>query len=174
MADGEMEELAKTAGQMTDAARETLRLEIARRGLAFPLQPVAKAQAQPQWRKLVTLRVFRDIPDALIAKSILDSAGIRCFLADENLIRMDWFYSNLLGGVKLWVNDEDAEAAAALLDAGVSATFPAGGRENDVLPHCPKCQSLDIMLEDLETRRLWKCNACGAEWPDDDSDEPAS
>jgi hypothetical protein len=55
------------------------------------------------------------VPDALVATSILDSAGIKCFLSDETTIRMDWLWSNALGGVKLWVRQEDVETAMALL-----------------------------------------------------------
>lgn len=61
------------------------------------------------------LQQFRDLPDALLAKSVLDSAGIPCFLADENTVRIDWLWSNLLGGVKLWVREDDAPQAAEML-----------------------------------------------------------
>jgi Putative prokaryotic signal transducing protein len=56
------------------------------------------------------------LPDAQVAKSILDSAGIESFLADENVVRMDWFYSNAVGGIKLLVRHEDAETAKKLLE----------------------------------------------------------
>ena len=49
----------------------------------------------------VTLRQFRDLPEALLAKGSLESAGIQVYLVDDNMIRMDWFISNLLGGIKL-------------------------------------------------------------------------
>ena len=54
---------------------------------------------------------FQNLPEALLAKGSLDSSGIECFLTDDNMVRMDWFMSNLLGGAKLLVNREDAEAA---------------------------------------------------------------
>jgi hypothetical protein len=191
MSDGELEELAKTAGQLTDAAREALQLEVTHRRLDLELQPVSEAQPPPPLPNPVTLRAFRDIPEALLARTILESAGMPCYLADENLIRLDWFYSNALGGIKLWVNEEDVEAATALLDAEIPATFPIQGQEDYTQPRCPKCQSLDITLEDLEqrsaravawivftpflkTRRRWKCNACAFEWPDAEYDAAAT
>jgi hypothetical protein len=67
-------------------------------------------------RDLLTIRQFRDLPQALLAKSVLDSAGIECFLGDDNLIRMDWLWSNLLGGIKLRVRQEDALVASRLLE----------------------------------------------------------
>ena len=48
------------------------------------------------------------MPERVLAKSMLDSAGIESFLGDENLVRLDWFYSNLVGGIKLMVREEDA------------------------------------------------------------------
>jgi len=69
--------------------------------------------------RFIVLRRFRDMPDAFLFSSILDSAGIECYLADENTIRMDWFWSNFLGRLKLCVRRADADAASSLLDQGV-------------------------------------------------------
>jgi hypothetical protein len=41
---------------------------------------------------------------------------VACFLADENMVRMDWFISNLLGGVKLLVDPEDFAEASRVLN----------------------------------------------------------
>ena len=76
----------------------------------------AAANGRAEMRDLLTIRQFRDLPEALLAKSVLDSAGIECFLGDDNLIRMDWLWSNLLGGIKLRVRQEDAIVASRLLD----------------------------------------------------------
>ncbi len=62
---------------------------------------------------------FGGVPEALLAKSMLDSAGIESFLGDENLVRLDWFYSNLVGGIKLMVREEDAETARTLLKENI-------------------------------------------------------
>lgn len=66
--------------------------------------------------KLVVIRRFRDLIEAELAKGKLKSAGISSFIADENIVRMDWFYSNAIGGLRLLVEPEDAEAAHAILD----------------------------------------------------------
>jgi hypothetical protein len=51
---------------------------------------------QEESRRFVILRRLRDLPDALLAKSILDSADIECFLGDEITIRMNWFKRELV------------------------------------------------------------------------------
>jgi hypothetical protein len=111
----ELRELAQDAGSLTDVARETLKAELSKRKLDVALEYPAENPDKAAHPNLVTLRQFRDIPTALLAKSVLDSEGIECFLADENIIRMDWLLSNMLGGVKLWVREEDAGRAAELL-----------------------------------------------------------
>ncbi len=51
----------------------------------------------------------------------LGAAGIEAYLRDENMVQMDYFYSNLLGGVKVEVADEDVAAVRELLadDTGI-------------------------------------------------------
>ncbi len=71
---------------------------------------------EQEQKEFVILRRYRDLPDAVVVKSILDFDGIECFLTDENLIRMDWFWSGLLGGVKLWVRLQDIDEAQTLID----------------------------------------------------------
>ena len=116
MDEAELRELAQDAGSLTDPAQETLKAELSMRNLDVALEFPAENADKTAHPNLVTLRQFRDIPAALLAKSILDSEGIECFLADENTIRMDWLLSNMLGGVKLWVKEEDAGRASELLE----------------------------------------------------------
>jgi len=68
------------------------------------------------FRELVTIRQFRILHEAHFAKGSLDSSGIESFLADDNMVHMDWLMSNLLGGVKLQVAAADAATATEILD----------------------------------------------------------
>ena len=77
----------------------------------------------PEMRDLVVLRAFRDVPEALLAKGRLEASGIECFLADENMVRMDWFISNLLGGVKLLVEPADFSKASRILNEPIAGDF---------------------------------------------------
>ncbi len=51
--------------------------------------------------------------EALLAQGCLRSAGIESFLADINMSRVDW---PLTRGMRLQVNEEDAETATGMLD----------------------------------------------------------
>jgi hypothetical protein len=213
--DGELEKVASQAYELTDLALEALKTEVARRGLTLkfvdtrPVIATRKAEPQPGdpqppdppasedsgdgelvLRDMVTLRQFRDLPEALLAKGCLDSAGIDCALVDQNMIRLDWFISNLLGGVKLQVNRDDAAVAEEVLSQPIPENFDVSGIGVYDQPHCPKCQSLDVTYKELNNlsyltaylnvpipmhRRAWHCKACNAEWEDEEVQEsPAS
>ena len=119
LSDGELLQLAGESESLTEEARGALALEMSRRDI--PTEKKGEADdpvpgGHAELRDLLTIRQFRDLPEALLAKSVLESAGIECFLGDYNLIRMDWLWSNLLGGIKLRVRQEDALVASRLLE----------------------------------------------------------
>lgn len=207
--DGELEKVASQAYDLTEIAREVLHAELIKRGLAADLveqapvivnKPVGPQPGDPPLppeppeeellpeegeltlRRMVTLRRFRDLPEALLAKGSLDSAGIYCALADDNTIRMDWFYSNAIGGIKLLVDSEDAAEAQEVLTQPIPENFDVSGVGQYQQPRCPKCGSLDINFQGLDPtaylslavsvpipfhRRAWRCRSCGAEWEDE-------
>jgi hypothetical protein len=121
LSDGELLQLAGETEALTEEARTALALEISRRNIPRETAREGEDSAsggRAELRDLLTIRQFRDLPEALLAKSVLESAGIECFLGDYNLIRMDWLWSNLLGGIKLRVRQEDALVASRLLEGG--------------------------------------------------------
>lgn len=112
----ELGEVVDDSASLTDVAREVVKAELSRRGLPVEIDEAPAGEDVVEERHLVSVRRFRDLPEALLAKGSLESSGIESFLTDDNMIRMDWFISNLLGGIKLAVNQEDVEAATAILD----------------------------------------------------------
>ena len=185
MTDGELESLATDPGSLTEVARRALQSELRRRG--FPVdfeQPavaaVATAAKPERSRKLATLCRFRDVPEALLAKSVLESAGIECLLADANIIRTDWLWSNLVGGVKLRVLEEDLEEAASLLNQSAPELFAMQDPGDVQQPSCPRCHSAEVSMDDLHHPEVaaafpagdapragnpaWTCQSCGNQW----------
>lgn len=106
---------------------------------------------------------------------------------DENVVRMNWLYSNAVSGVKLLVAREDAEPAARVLGEVERST--------DANPHllygelpCPSCSSgrtecvikgrkpafLTWLLAGIplwRPRAVWSCATCGHEWSPDGTTE---
>ena len=209
--DGLLEQVRAQAYELSEIARETLRAELARRGLSTTLaerpavlrkrdlktgeEPAAtapEASVLPaegaekiRIAGIVTIRQFRDLPEALLAKGSLESAGIRCVLSDDNMVRMDWFYSNAIGGIKLLVDSEDAAEAEQVLNQPIPEHFDVPDVGEYEQPRCPNCDSLDITFRELDPaaflslgiswlglgvpipihRRAWRCRACdGCSW----------
>ncbi|MGA2695339.1 MAG: hypothetical protein ABSE92_04725 [Terriglobales bacterium] len=184
MSDAELDRLDEQAHTLTRSAREALEAELDRRDLHFArTQPHSAPADALQLQNLKTVRQFRDLPEALLAKGLLESAGVPCSLADANIVRMDWFISNFVGGVKLQVQPEDERIALDVLAQPIPDTFDFQGPENYEQPRCPKCYSLDIAYEDINKplaytsaylgmplpvkQNSWKCATCGREWQED-------
>ena len=53
--------------------------------------------------------------DASLLRARLEGSGITAYVRVENLITLDWLYSNAVGGVKVDVMDEDYEKALEIL-----------------------------------------------------------
>lgn len=179
MSDEELAQIAASGDELSSLAQEAFRAEAARRGLALEITP-PRGEDVFEYNETVTLRQFRDLPEALLAKGSLESAGIQAYLMDDNMIRMDWFISNLLGGIKLKVHPEDVEAASEILNQPTPETLDVEGVGNFELPKCPRCQSLDVANEELDKpvayltayagvpfpvyKPGWTCHACGNAW----------
>jgi Putative prokaryotic signal transducing protein len=210
--DGELEKVAGQAYELTPVAREQLRAELAKRGLTPkfiqeapflakrvavpepgdppppepPPEVMETEDGELEHRERVTIRRFRDLPEALLAQGLLNSAGIDAVLADDNMVRLDWFWSNMIGGVRLRVDPENVDAANEILDQPIPESFDATGTGEYQLPSCPKCQSLDVTFRELNQpasflpafliapipihRRAWRCRACNVEWEDDEAE----
>jgi hypothetical protein len=187
MPEGELLKVAHSYDSLTEIAQTALRAEFARRNLEPPI--VEDEEAAPQRRNLVTLCRYRDLSEAIVARTLLESAGIYVFLRDENLVRLEWQVSNFIGGIRLQVEDKDEATAAELLRQSIPDVIPFDDEEDFLQPQCPKCGSTDITFEGSSRgaalasvtvfalplplgRETSLCNACEARWEEmeDDSD----
>jgi len=98
--------------------------------------------------KLVTIATFSTPFDANMAKSVLESADIPVFIADEYTIGINWLYSNALGGVKVQVPESVACEARGIL--ALQTEQPATD-ELSATDTCPQCGSKNT--EDFMDKR---------------------
>lgn len=128
--------------------------------------------------ELVTVRSYRDLPEAQMAKAKLEDEGLECFLTDENM-------AALVGDMKLQVAAKDLEAASAFLSEEIPESFSAEEiGEEFHQPKCPQCGSLNVFYTNVDMDHdLSKvhpsslplashpedcrvCNDCGTLWVD--------
>ena len=180
---------AKNAPKPGDPPEEKFsETEFAEQELKPPTDDWHNENQEVGTRETVTIRKFRDLPEALLAKGSLDSAGIECALADDNMVRMDWFYSNAIGGVKLLVNAGDAAEAEQILSQPIPDHLDVTDVGEFEQPKCPKCGSLDVSFRKSQPaayvamflsvplpfrERAWHCHSCNVEWEDDGVSGPA-
>jgi hypothetical protein len=188
LSDSEFLSIAADWYSLVDDAKSALLAEFARRGIEFH-EPAPQLEdtdnSSDLYRDLVTIRRYRDLSEAIVARGVVESAGIYCFLKDENLVRLDWQVSNLLGGISLQVPRSDAEAAQKILEEPAPQTISLLNQPSFEQPHCPRCDSIDIVWERRGRKAAllslylfslpaprgsesWHCNNCGLRWTEED------
>jgi len=184
MGEIELMELARGYDSLVRPAQDALRTEFARRNLE---PPVLEEPEELEPRHLVTIQRYRDLPAADLARGFLESIGIPAWIQDDHLVRMDWFYSNAIGGIRLQVDAADAEAARGILEQPMPATIEFGDGAEFPQPRCLRCGSIEIGIEQDNPSRgaaltalwalglpipagspIWHCDACGARWKQTD------
>ena len=151
MSESELMDIARKYDELTEPAKAILRDEFARRSLQPPLID-DEGEDVAESRPLITVRKYRDLPEAFIARSVLENAGIECFLQDENTVRMDWLWSNMIGGARLQVATEDEAAANEVLSQPIPSSFPIDSGVDFEQPRCPKCESFNVEPNDRDRK----------------------
>jgi len=184
MSELELQDLLADWHSLIPEARSALAAEFASRNLKFEV-PSTPVEDSSEFRELVTIRRYRDLSEALVARAVVESAGIYCFLKDENLVRLDWQVSNFIGGIRLQVAAEDAEAAQAILSQPIPNEISIPDQPGFIQPRCPRCTSTDITWERQGRKAAlaslylfslpiprgsesWHCNSCDLRWVEDD------
>jgi len=65
--------------------------------------------------KLATAAVFYNLQEADIAMGLLESCGVDCFLCDEHMHRVHPLATDVIGGIRLQVTEQDLDLAKELL-----------------------------------------------------------
>jgi hypothetical protein len=190
MSEEQLMQLAHRYDEFTDDVQALVRSEFERRSLEPPLMEDSFITTSPP---LVTVGQYRDATEAFVARAMLESEGICCFLQDENMVRMDWLWSNLIGGLRLKVAAEDEARALEMLSSPMPDTFSVEGDGEYAQPVCPKCGSIEVVLHDgmlkpaatvllvmgtpllpnVAHDEVWRCLKCGCLWREDEEGESA-
>ncbi len=91
----------------------------------------------------IEIATYLDPLEAEIARGLLESEGIPASLADENLVRMNWSFALAVGGVRLLVPPEAADAARAVLERQRNGEYEQALEQETGIPQgvCERCGS---------------------------------
>ena len=91
--------------------------EFARRYAAGEMHFRTRIEINPaaSFDDLVRVASYVNVPQAELARNVLESEGIPAAVANLNLVLWDWEYSNATGGVSVHVRRADAQRAYLLL-----------------------------------------------------------
>lgn len=127
------------------------------------------------------IAVFQYSSQSMIFKGKLESEGIEVFMRDNNTIDSNPLYSNAVGGIKLFVREEDFDKATDILSEISHYSLD----DNDELIKCPKCGaekinmitsirdiksllaflfSILIVLIPFYSKHKYKCDECNFEF----------
>ncbi|MFV8334389.1 DUF2007 domain-containing protein [Flavobacterium sp. GSP14] len=97
------------------------------------------------------IATFQYSSEAIIFKGKLESEGIEVFMRDNNTVDSNPLYSNAVGGVKLFVKNDDFEKATDIFLNISQYSLD----DNEKLKKCPKCgaEQIDMVtsIKDLKS-----------------------
>jgi hypothetical protein len=105
----------------------------------------------------MVFQTFADPMKANIIKGLLDSYGIECFLADENMAGLYAPFTPAIGGVKLNVFEKDIARIDSILNAENFDPETLKTENNESEINCPKCHSTNVAPGDSSKKKfgLW-------------------
>jgi len=126
---------------------------------------------------LTTIGSYNTFLEASLVRSELEAFAVDVFLADAEMVRLNWMWSNALGGVKVQVPESEREEALDIL-----GLEPCDEQDWPELPEaavsaCPACNTeyfldkrgafltlliLGFPVVPAATKRI--CNDCGKRW----------
>jgi hypothetical protein len=166
--DDELNTLALTYDDLTDPAQQAMKSEYSRRHLTMPaaaaaaLTPIEADDTESALHGFSAnapeecVFEFLDLEEALLAQSLLRSAGIPSVVPTSEILAIDT--------PRLIVGPSDAVAAQLIL----SRPDATGDADAAVFlePTCPKCGAVDPILESVEPTNHWHCESCDNRWQD--------
>lgn len=127
--------------------------------------------------KLVTIASYRETHQAYLIKGQLEAEGIPAVIADDNLISINWMYSQAIGGVKVQVPENMIDRAQEIIASYQVTENITEDINKDI---CPKCSSdsispnrfsfwslipsLYFLVPVFFRKHKWVCNNCGFKW----------
>ncbi len=72
---------------------------------------------------MITIARFSKPEEAHLLRLRLEAGGVSAYIQDENMVQMDWLYSNAIGGVRVQISEDDIEDAHEIFKSLQLKTF---------------------------------------------------
>ncbi len=132
----------------------------------------------------VVLNSYNTYIDAHIARGVLETEGISCWLNDENTLTVNPILTNAVGGIKILVSQDDAQKAWDILEQlrkeqKAAVTCPKCGSNNTEFVSTPRKASnwltaiTTFLFSDYAVAldKVHHCFDCAHEFPEANTDE---
>lgn len=135
--------------------------------------------------QIITLEIYQDPALAHIIRARLESNGISCFLADENMIGINPLYNQALGGIKLKIFEHDLEKCREILAEDEELELEETAPTTEAFMTCPYCHSTEVrngqattdkfslwtmllsfimLIYPFYSKKAWHCFNCGKDF----------
>lgn len=95
---------------------------------------------------MTDIATFSKPEEAHLLRMRLEAGGVAARIQDENMVQINWLYSDAIGGVRVQVSENDLPRALEILcDGGVEAV-------PEMMPGCPRCGSTNTAPDQIPRR----------------------
>jgi hypothetical protein len=124
---------------------------------------------------MIDIATFSKPEEAHLLRMRLEAGGVAARIQDENMVQVNWLYSDAIGGVRVQVSEDDLPRALDILRDGGVEIVP------DMRPACTRCGSANTAPDQLPRRlsflsillvgfpvlfgrRRLRCGSCNHVW----------
>lgn len=111
--------------------------------------------------ELVTVEAYSTPTEAEVDRTFLEREGVRAYVADAEILAMDWLLGAAVGGVKLQVAAADVQRARELLQSLRAERQAKESKLPDIEFTCEDCNEL-IRFPGKRAGGVESCPKCNA------------
>ncbi|MDJ0575982.1 MAG: DUF2007 domain-containing protein [Xenococcaceae cyanobacterium MO_234.B1] len=102
---------------------------------------------------LVVIATFNNSYEASLTQEILKTQGIESWFQDEATVNLAWHLTIAVGGIKLFVREQDEQLARTILDEYQASLNEETSQNNDLTPEVVEESHLELTSTDKILRR---------------------
>ncbi len=110
---------------------------------------------------LVVIATFNNSVEASLTQEILKTQGIESWFQDDATVNLAWHLTIAVGGIKLFVREQDEQLARTILDEYQASLNEETSQNNDLTPEVVEESHLELTSTDKILRRALRVAVVG-------------